>query len=292
MARPVTNKRNESPGNGRYPPAAPPSLKEDMPTEVWYPPGNTKGSAGFFSTVAKLFLFISILFFACTIVGAFSFAAVFYFSDTIFPGLHVGETPIGGLTRDEATAVLAEWEADYFVDLVHEENRWPVNAAELGLTLDAADTVRSALHEGRTVNSFLWILGGGTQVEPVWSFDPLPAQAALERIAPEIRIEPLDARIVVDQGVAREAPAVEGQALDIERTMAYLQADPNFVLQDGRLPLAMQPLLPARSDVSGFLSSCATSAAKLSIASMRLYSALVMSRRAPDKCPISSVRAV
>ena len=40
-----------------------------------------------------------------------------------------------------------------------------------------------------------------------------------------------------------------------------------------------------RSDVNGFFSSCATSAAKLSIASRRLYSAMVISRSAPRQVP-------
>ena len=44
------------------------------------------------------------------------------------------------------------------------------------------------------------------------------------------------------------------------------------------------------SDVSGFLISCDTSAAKRSIASMRRHNASVMSLSAPDRSPISSRR--
>ncbi len=43
-------------------------------------------------------------------------------------------------------------------------------------------------------------------------------------------------------------------------------------------------------EVSGFLISCATSAAKCSIASMRAHSAPVISRKAPESSPISSPR--
>ena len=47
-----------------------------------------------------------------------------------------------------------------------------------------------------------------------------------------------------------------------------------------------------RSEDSGFLISCATSAAKLSIALMRSHSASVISRSAPASSPISSLRPV
>ena len=45
-----------------------------------------------------------------------------------------------------------------------------------------------------------------------------------------------------------------------------------------------------RSEVSGFLSSCATSAAKLSMVSMRCHSASVIERSASFRSPISSPR--
>ena len=47
-----------------------------------------------------------------------------------------------------------------------------------------------------------------------------------------------------------------------------------------------------RSEVSGFLISCATSAAKLSIALIRCHSASVISRSEPERSPISSPRPV
>ena len=47
-----------------------------------------------------------------------------------------------------------------------------------------------------------------------------------------------------------------------------------------------------RSEESGFLISCATSAAKLSIALIRSHSASVISRSAPASSPISSLRPV
>jgi lipoprotein-anchoring transpeptidase ErfK/SrfK len=100
------------------------------------------------------------------------------------------------------------------------------------------------------LDSLLGVLQGQTDSPPIWSFDASTAASTLTALAPQLSIPAANANIRIEQGVVVEIPAAEGLALDVPRTVSYLQADPARVLASGRLPLAMNSVAPDVVDVS------------------------------------------
>lgn len=228
-----------------------PKRNSPEPAEVWIPADPSgKGRARRLSTgkllLAGFFAVITAVILGFTIV----LALLFFYSDMIVPGVHVMGVNVGSMTRAEATAVLQDRWQQQQVILEHSDGTWPVRAADLGLSLDAAATAAQAYAQGRSLDSVLDLLQGGLHRQPVWSFDPEAAASYLATIAPQLSIPPSNAGVRIEQGEVLEIPATEGRALDMDRTMAYLTSDPAQVLQSGHLPLATQPVPASVTDVS------------------------------------------
>jgi lipoprotein-anchoring transpeptidase ErfK/SrfK len=81
-------------------------------------------------------------------------------------------------------------------------------------------------------------------------FDPAAAQAGLEAVSAQVRIPAQDAALSVEGGQVLVSPAVPGQAIAVEATLAALSADPQGVLLSATLPLTLEPLPPRLTDVS------------------------------------------
>ena len=54
-------------------------------------------------------------------------------------------------------------------------------------------------------------------------------------------------------GQVRTTPAVDGRALDVAATVQALVQNGTAVAQNGQIPLVMQPVAPAITDVSGLV---------------------------------------
>jgi lipoprotein-anchoring transpeptidase ErfK/SrfK len=148
----------------------------------------------------------------------------------IYPHVMVLGTDLGGLTPVEAKAALAEQanpgEMPTIV-LRDGERTWSVSGADLGLRIDLDATVEMAFAVGRADQSWstLWNLAtGGHRVAPLLSIDPEAARDALERLAQEVSIPPLDATLRLENGELIAVPGQPGRALDLEATLARLTA--------------------------------------------------------------------
>jgi lipoprotein-anchoring transpeptidase ErfK/SrfK len=220
-----------------------------MPTEVWLPVPQPAPSSG-----GRWLLWFALLLalMACLLLSIAGLGFFFYNSDLILPGVRVLGLSVGGLNRGEAVAALqARWQ-EQAVSIEDGSASWVVGPAELGMTIDALATAEAAYRLGRSPETLLGALlnGRGLELSPVWRFDPGVAQATLENLAPQLALQPISAGIGIVNGQVEVTPPADGRELDVNATLAALQQNPGVVLQNGRLPLVVQTLPPAITDVS------------------------------------------
>lgn len=228
-----------------------PKREHPVPAEVWVPADPAGASRdGWFST-GKLLLGGSLVVLFMLVLGfTLVLFMLFFNSDLIVPGVSVMGVDVGSMTRSEAEAVLEERWQQQKITLEHDDSAWLVPAAEIGMMFDAQATVESAYAQGRSFDSLLDLLQGSVQGQPVWSFDAGAAASSLATFAPQLAVPSVNANLKIEQGNVLEIPAAEGRALDMDRTMAYLTADPAAVLMSGRLPLATHAVSPTITDVN------------------------------------------
>ncbi|MCB0210638.1 MAG: L,D-transpeptidase family protein [Anaerolineae bacterium] len=179
-------------------------------------------------------------------------AVLFYRSDVITPGVHVAGINIGGRSMAEAAALLREQSQKGGIVLTADGFEQAFVPEALGIRLDAEATVKLAYQQSRSPDMLRQFIDnrGRIDLEPTWQFDPLPARQALEAVAPNFAVEPIDADIQMLDGRVVAVPAVSGQALDIDATMNTLTSDPLKALDDGRLPLTLKIVYADLTDVS------------------------------------------
>ena len=201
--------------------------------------------------LASVFAF---LFSVAALVGLILTTLLFFYSDLVFPGARVATIPVGTLNSRQAAALLAEQMPRQEIVLVHSTGAWTVTVADLGLVLDVENTVSQAYELGRTFSGLSNLAAGNLQVEPVWLLDENKAAALLNRLAEAVGVEPVNAQVVIENGQARQVPAQEGLALDLEMSLNYLRENPTEIVRTGRLPLAARPVAASITDAELFVS--------------------------------------
>lgn len=168
------------------------------------------------------------------------------YAGRVFPQVTAAGIPVGGLTQAEAARTLSSaWGT---VLLRDGERVWSVDAAMLGVTLDAEATAARALAHGRGRGGRLDGLLHPANVAPVLAVDETIARAGLASLAPQVAQAPVNAGVRLVAGGVEPTPPQEGRTLDIEATLQRLMAD--GALADGTLALAMQPVAPEVVDAA------------------------------------------
>jgi lipoprotein-anchoring transpeptidase ErfK/SrfK len=182
-------------------------------------------------------------------------AGLIYMSDLIMPGVQVMGLDIGRQTQSEAAAALSNVASQQTTRLTYGETVWLLTADELGLTLDAAATAEAAHAYGRTPAAWLELIKTGAMtVAPSWTLNTAVTQATLQARAAELAIEPVNAGLVIENGRVTTTPATDGQTLDVTATIAALvQNGATAVSQNGEIPLVMQTIPAAITDVSNLV---------------------------------------
>ena len=122
------------------------------------------------------------------LLGIYGFFRV---SDSIAPGVAVGQLPVGGLLMTDAADRLDQaWNQDLVltaVDTSEAGRTWQVSPGEFGLRVEAVESARLAYAYGRQsglIPDLFDLVTGFTnrwQIAPVVEFDPVRARAALDR---------------------------------------------------------------------------------------------------------------
>jgi len=169
------------------------------------------------------------------------------YGNSILPKVYVGEISLGGLSQNEAVQVLSsQWQT---ITLRDGERSWRANTSALGMSLDAARTAQNAFSQGHGeggLSAFFQIV----QVAPVVSIDTAKMMDELTRIAPGIEIAPVNAGVELLNGEVQATAAQYGRAIDVHATVSNLIANPEAMLKDGYLELAMLRVEPAVLDSS------------------------------------------
>lgn len=154
-----------------------------------------------------------------------------WYADRIYPGVRVGGVPLGGKRPAEAAALLQEQLGPPerpLIRLYGPDRSWTVRPVDLGYSLAAEETARTAFQVGRgpgeTILDHLRLLVQGHDLDPLLAFDPRQARLYLETLAEQIDLPPTDADLRLEGGSVVMTPARAGRLLDVEASVAAVQA--------------------------------------------------------------------
>jgi LysM repeat protein len=216
--------------------------------------------------LAKMALILGVLaLLALPAVIAAGSYAYFQIFERIVPGVWAGETRLGGMTVYDAALVLNQrWNLEREIvvgALVEGEVRtWPLSAAQLGLWVDPVETAQNAFAVGHhqdalsEVDQMLASMFKGWEVSLAVKFNEAAARDGLDRLSQQVGRPPLDAALRLEAGNLVAVPGVPGSAVDIDRALQKLAADPRGVMTGGYLTVEMKAVPPRISDVSDAMS--------------------------------------
>lgn len=168
------------------------------------------------------------------------------YNSGILPRVSAAGVSLGGLSQAEAEALLtSEWDT---ITLRDGERTWTFNPAELGITLDAAATAQAAYAQGRGEGNIMRALLSGAEVAPVIRVDLTQAASALNDLAPQFAVAPVNAGIELVNGEVLPTLPQDGRALNIEGMIDLLRGDVAAALADGTMELPMVRVVPQISD--------------------------------------------
>ncbi|MCP4422420.1 MAG: LysM peptidoglycan-binding domain-containing protein, partial [Chloroflexi bacterium] len=199
-----------------------------------------------------LFLALTLLILLAAGFTAVAAASLLYLSDLVMPGVQVMGMDVGRLTQTEAAGLLQASASQQTIRLIQDDTIWLLPLSELGLTLDAAATAKTAHEYGRSPAAWLEMVDTGAMVvQPSWVLDTAVANTYLQSRAAELAINPTDASLFVKNGQVLVIPASDGQALDVAATVAGLAQSGADIVQRGEIDLVLKSISPAITDVSG-----------------------------------------
>ncbi len=182
----------------------------------------------------KIGLAVALILLLAVLVLGLAAAVVLYeraYADRVYLGVNVMGLGLGGLTRDQAQAVLAQRLGDYQEGrllLRYGERAWPISPHELGVRLDAHATAVAVYAVGRHGTLLddlrqqaeaLWL---GHTVRPVLEFDEGVATVFLSRLAGQINQPVRDAGLVIRDLRVQVIPSQMGREVDVAATRARL----------------------------------------------------------------------
>ncbi|MEA2320036.1 MAG: hypothetical protein QOD44_4225 [Solirubrobacteraceae bacterium] len=160
----------------------------------------------------------------------------------IAPGVSVAGFPVGGMTAGQAEPWISQHVLGEITVTVGARS-WTVSAAQLGMHAYLARPLRVALAQGRTTAVT------GEDIPVVTRISGRALRAFVRSIAPQVRVEPVDARFKLVKSVPVAVPDVWGRQLDVVNAPAVIA---RALRQPDRGPVALptrvvRPAVTARS---------------------------------------------
>lgn len=168
----------------------------------------------------------------------------------IASGVYAGGVSVGRLREDNAAEkIAAAWTTVTFSSAERALPSVLINAAELGLTVDANASAARAFAEGRSVGSISSLFANRTDVPLTMQVNPELARAALTAHAQELTVAPINAGVALVNGRAQTTPPQNGVAVDIEATIAQWTNNP-LSFANGTAAVATSLVAPSVTDSS------------------------------------------
>ncbi len=205
--------------------------------------------------VAALFLGASLFFISLLV---FTGGYQLWFSGRIFPGVAVSGIDLGGLDASQAESRLIQefsYPSKGKILLVDGGQQFLFTPEELGLVLDPAASVQSAIDYGRSGSLLLSLsrqaeaLSNGAAVPAVLFFDQRVAYERLSEVAQQIDRPQIEAVINVEGLEVRVLPGIVGRSVDKDASLNLLDQQVRL-LQDGVIQLAIVETPPTILDAS------------------------------------------
>ncbi len=178
---------------------------------------------------------------------------LFYSTERILPGVTAFGVELGALDVDRAAAALRAAWLEEALTMRDGARTWQVAPANLGLSMDAAETAARAQRVGRGEDGLmegLASLFGGHEAHAAVTIDLAKARVGLENLAAYVNVPAEDARLRIDGTEVYPVPAAPGRVLDIERLLSDLAVRQAAALYKGVLDLPMVETAPDITDVS------------------------------------------
>ncbi len=180
------------------------------------------------------------------------------YAGRIYLGVDVYGVELGGLTVDEAAALLLAELANPValpLTLRDGEQVWSRSWADIGIHLDPMATARLAYQVGRDGTPLqqriaqLRAFALGSPLSPVILIpDPAQATEALRALNAEIAVPPVNATLIIQPGGVTPVPGQAGQELDVEAIVAVLPHTIGIGDEGIVMELLTRPVEPAIAD--------------------------------------------
>ena len=205
-----------------------------------------------FTIIASILILATVAAILIPVILLFGLFAYYRVSDLIYPGVTVGRTSLQGMNLEEAAVELYKtWNIEQRITATDSLHSWEVMPGDLGISLNAFETARTAYQVGRgysllaEIGQVVYSQRNGWQVEPVIEIDPLKARTMLETLNLQATKPPTEATLKIEGGQITTIPGELGYAINIEDTMKILQENPGEVLLNGILRIKLMPLPPS-----------------------------------------------
>lgn len=172
----------------------------------------------------------------------------FRFAGPIAPGLRIGEIEVGGLSVEQAAAVIdSAWNRERTLLVSDGRNYWEARPLDFGLWVDPEASAERAYAYGRGERRFSQILGMLTgaqpeEVPPVVVFSPQAAAEQLANWAALVDRPPEPASLLFAGGHWSAVPGAPGVRFDAEATLKGMATNSALIMRSGYLPLATIPV--------------------------------------------------
>lgn len=210
------------------------------------------------SVRSALWLSLAALVILLPLMLASSLIIVFQVLEWNLPNVQVYDLPVGKLTPEETQSLIDQtWNLGRKIHLVSPENSeadlW-LTPQELGYWVDPAATAQSAYQVGRSAEPFKDVLaalrGEERTLLPTLYFNETSARETLETLSERLTLEPQEARVEYQAGQWVAVPGSSGKTVDIETTLAQLNANAFTNLVSQSAPLYLKSLDPNLLDLS------------------------------------------
>ncbi len=172
----------------------------------------------------------------------------FRFSGPIAPGVRVGESQVGGMSLEQAAAVIdSQWNRERILLVSDGSRYWQGKPLEFGLWVDPEATAERAYAYGRGERRYSQLLAMLTgaepeEVQPVVVFSPKVAAEQLANWGALVDRPPEPARLQFTAGQWSAVPGAPGARFDAEATLKSMTENATVIALSGYLPLVTVPV--------------------------------------------------
>jgi lipoprotein-anchoring transpeptidase ErfK/SrfK len=167
----------------------------------------------------------------------------------ILPGIRVADTHVGWMSTERATSEIDQiWNDELQITISDGTRVWSARPVDLGLEINAVETVKQAYEIGRGQNRvselLQLIVNGPISISPSAVFHEDIGRAQLTSAAQFIEIPVQQTAIRYENSTWLANPGKSGLVLDIDTTVSYISENTSIIIASGYLPISMLSVPP------------------------------------------------